>query len=273
MTATLFVDGELLEDVQADIRDLEGDVDRLERELGAIEEEPQRVHKSPQKITHDFFDPSISQYFEGKNKTVNESSSEEVSCAQTIVSDVLYEGFLRLGGLTAFPINKELWGIRFDVYSSVDRQFLTPHYVILRKLADEKTGVSNWGVYKHTLPDYIPHHVYAGELADDDRSITIFANKVRQSLLRVQYKHEKFCQLEKIVGDVNRDLACALVIIGGGVELTCNEEMIEIVNSQAPQVVYALKNTAVRDLMKNSRPVINILKRKKRAKVAQSPKD
>lgn len=182
----------------------------------------------PPIIINNCFDESIRKYFKNmqdgpeiteddlqitKRQRLEGVASEFKAKCETIVEmkqNILYENIFRFGGVTAFPINTFLFdddsqiiGFRFDICSHYKQKFVTPHYVILRKVKNEEKGHETsmkWEVYRHTLPAYLPISEYSTCLDQKDEELAFlqFTQKIRGSLIQVQYRHDKFDSLRNI---------------------------------------------------------------------------
>lgn len=183
----------------------------------------------PPVIENNCFDESIRKYFTNVLDDVEEESTELVTKRQrldNIASDfkaksekilemkqnILYENIFRFGGITAFPLNPflfeehdEIIGLRFDIFSHYESKFMTPHYVILRKMkyTDKRQETTmKWEVYRHTLPVYVPISEYSECLHEEDEiAFGKFTRDIRHHLIQVQYKHDKFDSLQNIKFD------------------------------------------------------------------------
>lgn len=183
----------------------------------------------PRVMKNNCFDESIRKYFTNVLDAVEEDGTELVTKRQkldNIASDfkaksekilemkqnILYENIFRFGGITAFPLNPflfeendEIIGLRFDIFSHYGSKFITPHYVILRKMKytdKSQETTMKWEVYRHTLPVYIPISEYSECLQEDEETaFAKFTSKIRGHLIQVQYKHDKFDSLQNIKYD------------------------------------------------------------------------
>lgn len=218
-------------------QELKSNIEKLEKELGENKESDTK--KEPKEdlsneedeyeepfVKHNFFDESISKFFNTDVETVLEKGSQEYSenkrrkmaevsgnvLSRTkryieVKDNIMLENVFRFGGVTAFPINKmanemdnKTMGLRFDVFSHRKLCFSVPHYVILRKesLSDKGEQMrTKWTVHKHTLPAYIPLEDYRRCLDNDNEKEGIhdFGLKIREFFIKTQYKHDKFDSL------------------------------------------------------------------------------
>jgi central kinetochore subunit Mal2/MCM21 len=234
------------------------------------------------------FDPSIAKYFFFDAKTTPATSAKPASfhtVSHLTNQNILYENIFRFGGTTAFPINNhspdELFGLRFDIYSWTSSTFVTPHYVILKKITvsnKQHQMLDQWTVFKHTLPSYVPYVDYE-KLLHSSGNIDQFATSIRNFLCSVQYKHDKLQQLltvdwtslvsikYKIISKIEKDLACNRVVIHlkrFQIEMLCSQSSIEIVNfsisnSTVDICKSILTDTKFTDLKKNFRRIITLL--------------
>lgn len=272
-------------------------------------------YNEPESVAHhSHFDESIRHYFD-RSENIYYDEKEEVSETIAVLGkeleelnyNILYENLFRLGGITAFPLNKqiladeELLGLRIDLFSVSSRKYLTPHYVILRKvpreskLAGQNADSSKWMVYRHTLPVFVPIEEYSKvlDLEDSKAAVSDFARKVRSNLLHLNYKHDKFETLrsfrfsdfgldtnETLVSKLEKDLQCSHVKIVFSLylrghlelELVCNLWAIEtaILSSSTNELNEAdkfacesiLRNSSLTDLLKSFRKLSELLLRK-----------
>lgn len=234
-----------------------------------------------QQMRHGIFDASIRKYFSesrleedlkvvsGRKRQKTGAVEREIDKIEqniTINESVLLENILRLNGVTAFPLNRlpyensELIGIRFDMFSHNSQSFLKPHYAILKKgqveLKDSDMQM-RWSVYRHTLPAYVDVE-YASrklEVEDDEIALWEFATGIRETLLVVQYRHDKidalldlkfghvdpnFPEKElKVIRTLEKDLLCQRVVISFlthfhdssyklDLELYCSDRAVEL---------------------------------------------
>ena len=278
----------------------------------------------PPVIKNSCFDESIRKYFTNVLDDVEEESTEVVTKRQrldNIASDfkaksetiiemkqnILYENIFRFGGVTSFPINTflfddndEIIGLRFDIFSHYKRKFITPHYVILRKMKNTQKGIETtmkWEVYRHTLPVYLPISEYSECLHEDEEvAFTKFTKKIREHLIQIQYKHDKFDFLRNIkyshisktrstqgravIEKLEKDLQCQRINItllnrvstgkkASEISLVCSNDEIKeasciIVGTDSDDKIIIqcesiLKNCDLKDLIKTFKKVIGHL--------------
>lgn len=277
----------------------------------------------PPVIKNSCFDESIRKYFTNVLDDVEEESTEVVTKRQrldNIASDfkaksetilemkqnILYENIFRFGGVTSFPLNPflfddndEIIGLRFDIFSHYKRKFITPHYVILRKIKNTEKGLETtmkWEVYRHTLPVYLPISEYSEYLHEHEEvTFSKFTQQIREHLIQIQYKHDKFDFLRnikydhisknrsshgRVVEKLEKDLQCQRInitllsrILSGRkaseINLVCtNDEVKEVsciiagVDSDDKTIIQCeslLKNCDLKDLIKTFKKVIGHL--------------
>ena len=216
----------------------------------------------PPVIKNSCFDESIRKYFTNVLDDVEEEESTEVvtkrqkldiiasdfkAKSETILEmkqNILYENIFRFGGVTSFPLNPflfdendEIMGLRFDVFSHYKRKFITPHYVILRKMKNTEKGLQTtmkWEVYRHTLPVYLPISEYSECLHEDEEvAFSKFTQQIREHLIQIQYKHDKFDFLRNIKYDhisKNRSSQGRVVIEKLEKDLQCQRINITLLN-------------------------------------------
>lgn len=268
----------------------------------------------PQILQHNHIVGPLNLYFSSNNE--DDLSDDEIQVKKRkldlitsrkkddleVKENILYENIYRLGGISAFPINEylfkgeeELLGLRFDIMSHLQNKYLTPHYVILRKIAtlDKTENISyNWTVYRHTLPAYVPLIDISKKLTEDDSGILAFTKEIRQFLLKIQYKHDKFDSITKLkynnfginsdkglIRKINRDLMCQKLTIyvtnrltGKGyhtIDVICTDSNIQTVAIKAEtsfgskeDIIYCenmLRNCSMNNLVKTFRKVFNYL--------------
>lgn len=279
--------------LKEELRLLEESVDENENE-NEQDQHRHRHHKSkghdydetiPPLVQHSHFDDSIAKFFMNddqeeviddqpyKKQKLNDLSNNILAKADGTVElkeNLLYENVFRFGGITAFPINKflfndddEVLGLRFDIFSHFRKQYLKPHYIILKKVdRRNKQNVYDslkWSVYRHTVPVYVALEEYDEHLLveNEQSGLNAFASSVRDQLIQIQYKHDKldFCQqisLEsldndvdsssrKVIKKIEKDLECRRVIIyiksrfsigkntNHELQLTCSDSSIDTV--------------------------------------------
>lgn len=258
-----------------DNRDIDVDIDT--EDAGAQETQLDR-----------HFDPSIAKYFSSDAKRAPITPPEPASfhtVSHLTNQNILYENIFRFGGATAFPINNhspdELFGLRFDIYSWTSSTFVTPHYVILKKISvsnKQHQTRDQWTVFKHTLPSYVPY-VDDEKLLHSSGDVDQFATSIRNFLCCVQYKHDKLQQLQtvdwsslvpikyKIISNIEKDLACSRVVIHlkrFQIEMICSQSSIEIANfsifnATVDTCKSILTDSTFTDLKKNFRRIISLL--------------
>lgn len=322
-----------IEGVRQDIRSLQQEIDPLQlqydqlaRELLSLEaelesESPEENPHARSKaqyddsvplVQHSYFDESIAHLFaddaweepaSSKKQKIHQLSYDILARADAAVEvkeNILYENVFRFGGITAFPINKtlvkdEILGLRFDRLSHSKHQFITPHYMILRKINRNTKllnyGVLKWGIHRHTLPVYVPLEQFDKYLLEEDEveGVRKFAVAIRNSLISTQYKHDKFdaiLQMKhaesdiKYVHKLERDLECSRVVITLSlrqkskqrahheIQLMCSSTAIETASmsfanedfeQQRLVVESVLKGAEFRDLVKKFRKVFDYL--------------
>lgn len=302
-------------DLDGELHDIQGDILALEKETRALQEEKARLQKMLLQtgstqieddvpiIKHSHFDTSIGQFFgngDSEPKRRRTRSKEDVfhraELTVELKENILYENIYRIGGITAFPLNQylfedddEVLGLRFDMFSHTKQTFLTPHYVILRKISTSnkqtETTKQTWSVFKSTLPVFVPVDDYAAPLAtadDEDTALTEFSTRIRSFLTKLQYRHDKFDQLlslkfsqfgiesnTTLITNLDKDLQAQRVTLSIAhrvskqhlMELICSDNIIEVVHingEEAPLEQY-LKDTNIKDLLKNFRRLIQEL--------------
>lgn len=257
--------------LETELLPLQAEHDALFRQVAHFEAENKHKHLAkpslPQKnddheddapalIHYSYFDDSIKQYFGDSAETQDPLPSrddlfriEEKAKGGHLA---LLESIHRFGGITAFPINDRLYdslddallGLRFDVLAHTTKQYLKPHYIILRRRPTKDNLESHWLVFRYTTPAYVPLDKYSKHL---DESLQVFVEKVRACLISIQYKHDKIDSLEKltfaqlgrgsgapIVSRLDKDLECRRVTITVKapsrlleIELTCGLSRVE----------------------------------------------
>lgn len=147
----------------------------------------------PDKVHHEYFDKSISKYFEpskGNSKEVEEARA-------TKINNILLENCYRMFGITAFPvkdpsrknstIQTELLGIRIEIFNEKESLFEIPHYIIFSK--DPKNG--SWKLFKHTIPNFIQiDEIYKDFVLINDDNLYQFLKIVRRKLVKTSIKHQ-----------------------------------------------------------------------------------
>lgn len=123
---------------------------KMSRRERRFEEE----YVAPEPIRHEFFDESVSKYFQIPPRS-KPSSADEV---QSMTQNVLLENVYRMFGITAFPVKDpsrpnsgELLGVRIEIFNERGLKFDTPHYIILEQ--DVKT--TKWRILNHTIPAFV----------------------------------------------------------------------------------------------------------------------
>lgn len=87
------------------------------------------------------------------------------------MSKIQAENVFRFNGITVFPIsndpNGDFLGLRFDIFNIFHKQFVSPHYIILKQLeatndnsktntiSTEKQPMWKWSVFQTTVPKFI----------------------------------------------------------------------------------------------------------------------
>lgn len=242
-------------------------------------------YSDPPLITDSIFDASIAPYFKDAVDSNSDQRSHSDSLLLSIgakaanVENILYENVARFTGITAFAINGHLYnsvddgllGLRFDQMSHNTRKFTHSHYVILRRrILEHKDGHTqdpDWVVFRHTIPAYVLLANIA-ERISTETELQNFAVRVREELVKVQYKVDKLdsfdresANLKDFVVVINRDLECRVVKIqlnignvNSELQLTCGSEIIDEVvilkglNRAAEYFARGLVNTPFRSL-------------------------
>lgn len=249
-----------LDRLEVEIRHVEGDISSIGIEVDALEQERQLLLKQVQLLERDFpesidvqekiydsnippimkhnhFDNSIREFFNVEPKS-NKRDFGSLDRVDTVglKENILYENIFRIGGVTAFPLNRYLFddddcvlGLRFDTFSSSQGKFLTPHYVILRQVGLVSKNQESrlvWSVYRHTLPVFVPIDQYLPDLQNEDQEVGLskFAHNIRIFIAKTQYKRDKFDLLKNltlenfgyhenipIILNIEQDLQCQRV--------------------------------------------------------------
>lgn len=182
------------------------------------QEEPSPSDDIPPLILESYFDSLIKKYFSASLSNSSPSNDQAPTpppqslheSALAILKHTsnshlaLIESIYRLTGVTAFPISDKLYdtsadallGLRFDVLCHRTNRFLTPHYIILRRV-QSKSHHYDWLVFRYTTPAFVPLDSLHTLLhnANEEKGVRRFAFAVRDCLLSVQYKHDKFAHL------------------------------------------------------------------------------
>lgn len=301
-----------IEALESEIKFLSSDHDVLFKEVAAFEADNKhrnlskptinikRQHRAslldysdPPLITDSIFDASIASYFTdaAESKLLQRPHSDSlllsIEARAANVENILYENVARFGGITAFAINGYLYnpdddgllGLRFDQMSHHTRKFTQSHYVILRRrILEHKSGSTQdpeWVVFRHTIPAYILLANIA-ERISSEAELQHFAARVREELVKVQYKGDKLdsldlesANLKDAVVVIDRDLECRVVKIQlklgnmiSELQLTCGPDVIDEVvilkglNRAAEYFARGLINTPFRSLTSNMTAVL-----------------
>lgn len=202
-------------------------------------------------IPESYFDELIKKYF---SHPVEDEPPQPPSLSSSALhiqnhtnnSDLaLIESIYRLAGVTAFPINDKLYdtsadallGLRFDVLCHTTNQFLKPHYIILRRV-QTKSERYHWLVFRYTTPAHIGLDKLSQLLVhqNEEKGLRLFAFAVRDSLVAVQYRKDKFTQLAAMDLVVDCDLECRRVVVdisNHSVTLICGQK-VELVTCTLP---------------------------------------
>ncbi|GMG44114.1 unnamed protein product [Ambrosiozyma monospora] len=206
------------------------------------------------------------------------------------VPNVQLENIYRLGGITAFPVNdpdsnfvqnpkkkdssvplfvtdddddeehndirgidqpKDRYlGIRFDVFDRKYSRFVTPHYIILKKVQKN----DNWEIFKTTIPKFIPYRAIALKYLNTE--LFRFASEIRENLIQLQLKRNVFLTIQEELESPSKldyDLGFTKVSIN----ILGKFEMIVICN------LYKITNVIVFGSYKESDGLLTIQLKKK----------
>lgn len=224
----VYVQTRRMDQIEREIEELEQQILEVESLIKSLQipqrRREKRSYNDPELISHCPLDPSIAHFFptNGASTMMDtfKSSALTRAATQTFSKELLmYENIFRLGGITAFPLDKvhghTLLGIRFEEYSV--NAFLKPHYLILiEKVIIDKDAdsvditvpdhdtykekiesVSRWGVYRHTLPQYVPLTELASVLdtVHGFQAVLQLSRAVRKPLVHRRYKLDEFQKL------------------------------------------------------------------------------
>lgn len=225
-------------DIEQDLRDLESQIAALTEELRPLQADhdalfkqvarfeadnkhknlsrppvPKRVVPDPDDdvpplIHYSCFDEAIQAYFHDPEPAGPEAQLDtdlvlaEIDARARGSDHALHESILRCSGVTAFPIDENLYdsrddallGLRFDLLCHTTLRFLKPHYIILRQrhLHDKASlELTPWHIFRYTTPAYVPLDRLSLLLGDLD----LFVQEVQLYLVHTQYKHDKMEQV------------------------------------------------------------------------------
>ncbi|GMF08756.1 unnamed protein product [Ambrosiozyma monospora] len=89
------------------------------------------------------------------------------------------------------PPNDRYLGIRFDVFDRKYSRFVSPHYIILKRVVKN----DNWEIFKTTLPKFIPYRAIALKYLNTD--LFRFASEIRENLIQLQLKKNAFLTIQE----------------------------------------------------------------------------
>lgn len=228
---------------------------------------PHDEHEEAPPVYHyNYFDDSIQKYFKElkikkENAIYRESSHKILAKIEPRSANGLLqlgENIFRFGGVTAFPINDNLYdsedcsllGVRFDVMDYTQKQYLEPSYIILRQkklFGIELTRKSlPWTVFRYTTPAFI-HLDQISKLLECDNSdagLNAFVEMVRSELVAAQIRREYFHSLKSItyanlfgdpmnepIAELDMDDACTRVVLklknDSRIELYCDKKEVK----------------------------------------------
>jgi hypothetical protein len=146
---------------------------------------------------------------------------EEDGMEEMGLQQLYQEKLHRMTGVTAFRV-KNGFGIRIELFSNT--QFLSPHYMILRK---NTKGLLE--VYRHTIPAFIPLAKYQQDYLNVN--MRLFVKKVRGDLMRILEKQTIFMEKLPHVKNVEVDPAFRLIKLHldseGTAYLICSEDHVK----------------------------------------------
>jgi central kinetochore subunit Mal2/MCM21 len=182
------------------------------RKKSRREKRLEEEHIIPDPVKHEFFDESISKYFNvpvsNDNSLANESKKDKTK-------NVLLENVYRMFGITAFPVKdpsrpnaSELLGIRVEIFNEFELKFETPYYIILKQ--NPKT--MKWVILNHTIPTFVQLRSLATSYDDlSDNELLRFVRHVRSVLELTSMKHQMMDYIKtnykKYISHIQKDVA------------------------------------------------------------------
>ncbi|KAA8915206.1 hypothetical protein TRICI_002563 [Trichomonascus ciferrii] len=146
---------------------------------------------------------------------------EEDGMEEMGLQQLYQEKLHRMTGVSAFRV-KNGFGIRIELFSNA--QFLSPHYMILRK---NTKGLLE--VYRHTIPAFIPLAKYQQDYLNVN--MRLFVKKVRGDLMRILEKQTIFMEKLPHVKNVEVDPAFRLIKLHldteGTAYLICSDDYVK----------------------------------------------
>ncbi|AJU99406.1 Mcm21p [Saccharomyces cerevisiae YJM1385] len=210
---------------------------RAKLENEEILPEQEWVLKTQPMVQHQMFDPGVADLLDTDILTSPSKRKRKLKIDDISTSDrseledyIVLENVYRMFGITFFPlvdpidlkikdasgeifVDREMLGIRLEVFSERTSQFEKPHYVLLKK----RIKSNSWFLFKHTIPSFIDVQGIFDDtngglvLSHDDAYL--FAKRVFLQLVEVQKRRQIFKDLEakKIIHDLDLDLESSMV--------------------------------------------------------------
>lgn len=188
----------------------------------------------PPVFQHQMFDESIAQFIDTNILTSPSKARRRMKDTKydedAPRNQVLLENVYRMFGITYFPvvdptdlkvnketnkteINREMIGIRLEVFNESIARFEKPYYILLKK----KIKSDSWLLFKHTVPIFIDVHALFnktnGGAIISHENIYLFAKTVYRQLIELTARMQNLEDLMSsgVIDNLDLDLEAAAV--------------------------------------------------------------
>ncbi|CAI4058848.1 hypothetical protein SKDZ_04G5180 [Saccharomyces kudriavzevii ZP591] len=199
--------------------------------------EQEWVLRTQPMVQHQMFDSAVADLLDtdiltspSKRKRKLKITDIDTSDRNELEDSIIMENVYRMFGITFFPlvdpadlkikdgsdeifVDREMLGIRLEVFSERKSKFEKPHYILLKK----RIKSNSWFLFKHTIPSFIDvqgiFNETNGGLVISHDNVYLFAKRVFLQLVEIQKRQQKFKDLEakKIIHDLDLDLQSSMV--------------------------------------------------------------
>ncbi|CAI1844594.1 hypothetical protein SEUBUCD650_0B04270 [Saccharomyces eubayanus] len=195
------------------------------------------VLKTQPMVQHRMFDSDVADLLDTEiltspSKRKRKLNLEEITAGdKSMLEDsIILENIYRMFGITFFPlvdpidlkmkegsdeivVDREMLGIRLEVFSERTSKFEKPHYILLKK----RVKSNSWFLFKHTIPSFIDvqgiFNDTNGGLVISSDDAYLFAKRVFVQLIEIQRRQQSFKDLEakEIIHNLDLDLQSSMV--------------------------------------------------------------
>lgn len=103
----------------------------------------------------------------------------------------------------------EVLGLRFDVFSVLDGEFVRPYYVLLNATERTREGEKMLRVHKHTIPVFVPLRELEARclpMSGGEQNLVRFAREVRRGLVSFHRRREAIERVKREIENAGDEI-------------------------------------------------------------------